>query len=1170
MTDAKSQTIDFQNRCAILVGVGAYPESSGIPTLEHPSDDVQKLRDVLITRGAFEPSNIKSLTNAQATGEGLKTAFEDFRSNVKANDLFLFYFSGHGARVKSGFYVDEERDGLNECLLLYDSIRRTEQNYLRDSELGQLLGSLKAKRIIIIDACYSAGDKHAKAITTDDAAVNQRDGIINDYMPQGTVILEACAPDQKTFDGVFTSRLVKVLQDDTLHGADGIITLEETWKDLQKILRDQSPQLNRIGVSKPIFLIQPLVTISSQPNGAEVFVDDKQLLDENRQPATTPISIILPIGKYQFKLRKWGYRIPPDSFSFKVEEPGKQESMLPKLESASIRGKLVYENSGKPVVGANARLEPLGYGTTTNTQGEFVFNDWEQYKIRPGVKYQVQILDEKERVPFHEEPLELQGEFYEDIPIDTFSLRNLAREQMMMFLRYFGIVMAVLVSIIVVVVWLWKRRKRRYLIWLKEIDTALQTSGEATLDSIPQKYRDDVIARYINENPSRKFLSDEEHISDLVRIYEFCKNEISMELQQSGIALLDSIRQKYRDYVAARYIDEHPNNNLVFDEESIGNPALIYELWKNKISTELREAGSVSLDSIPQKYRDYVQSLYTQEHSDTKLVTGEDYISYQAKIAERIADFHVAWKTALANLPGDTSEQIDTFRKAAKDITDILCRALGFERKDSEDAEADFERLYGHLVNAPTLRLNIPNTFPFIYIQRDTPTDSDLDALIELMRIRKLNVIQRFAFVIVFSNSQRVQERLRDKGLRLSYDFVIFDEDNLRDTLIAEYARDISTKIISSQVELTKIAPYRIAGPVSSNAFFGRGREIKTILRTLQQNNVALLGGRRIGKTSILHRIRDILLKMEGTVEYEIAEEDIQLSLLDLDCEGVSNYETFLRRAASKWRARISSNSLENFYEFASRKQEEYKRRLAIFIDEVDGILKYDLEHDHQLFGMFRALSEEKSCRFVFTGERIVHSAMLNPDSPLFNFCEPFQIGYLDPKSTELLVSDPMKLIEVQLEDEEEIISQIVKLTSCHPRMVQWVCLDLLKKINIEGTRIITIAHLKTVENSGDFQDEFINTIWGQRTALEEFVSLLIIEADAPMSAGEIGDKLKENEINISASDLKTTLDMLQFTSVLTEEDGYYRFLASEFPRIFRANRSVRDFIERLKEDISK
>ena len=83
-TRAGSQTIElttFQERWALLVGVGAYPENSGIPPLEHPPDDVQKLQSVLVTRGAFEPSHIIPLIDDQATREGLIDEFKKLGSS---------------------------------------------------------------------------------------------------------------------------------------------------------------------------------------------------------------------------------------------------------------------------------------------------------------------------------------------------------------------------------------------------------------------------------------------------------------------------------------------------------------------------------------------------------------------------------------------------------------------------------------------------------------------------------------------------------------------------------------------------------------------------------------------------------------------------------------------------------------------------------------------------------------------------------------------------------------------------------------------------------------------------------------------------------------------------------------------------------------------------------
>ena len=82
---------------------------------------------------------------------------------------------------------------------------------------------------------------------------------------------------------------------------------------------------------------------------------------------------------------------------------------------------------------------------------------------------------------------------------------------------------------------------------------------------------------------------------------------------------------------------------------------------------------------------------------------------------------------------------------------------------------------------------------------------------------------------------------------------------------------------------------------------------------------------------------------------------------------------------------------------------------------------------------------------------------------------------------------------------------------------------------------------------------------------MEQLVSLLIIDADARMSFEEIEDKLTANGLDISTSELETTLNTLLLTSILAEDDGYYQFLAVEFPRIFRAIKNVKDLIQRFE-----
>lgn len=84
-------------KLALLVGINQYPHST---TLGGCVTDVELQRELLIHRFGFNPSDILTLTDSQATRENIETAFiEHLTEQAKAGDVVLFHFSGYGSRV---------------------------------------------------------------------------------------------------------------------------------------------------------------------------------------------------------------------------------------------------------------------------------------------------------------------------------------------------------------------------------------------------------------------------------------------------------------------------------------------------------------------------------------------------------------------------------------------------------------------------------------------------------------------------------------------------------------------------------------------------------------------------------------------------------------------------------------------------------------------------------------------------------------------------------------------------------------------------------------------------------------------------------------------------------------------------------------------------------------
>ncbi|WP_448563326.1 caspase family protein [Trichothermofontia sp.] len=93
-------------KLALLIGINAYPAKALDPTatadlgLQGCLTDVDLQRELLIHRFGFQPADIVTLTDQQATRAGIETAFkEHLIQQAQAGDVVLIHFSGYGSLV---------------------------------------------------------------------------------------------------------------------------------------------------------------------------------------------------------------------------------------------------------------------------------------------------------------------------------------------------------------------------------------------------------------------------------------------------------------------------------------------------------------------------------------------------------------------------------------------------------------------------------------------------------------------------------------------------------------------------------------------------------------------------------------------------------------------------------------------------------------------------------------------------------------------------------------------------------------------------------------------------------------------------------------------------------------------------------------------------------------
>lgn len=133
---------------AISVGVADYGGNTN--NLTDTDTDASKLFTRLSELGVLHPSSIL-LTNQQATLPEFRRAFQRVASQAGPDDVFLFFFSGHGTQeddpTDSG-----ELDGRDEMLVFGDG------EELRDDDLAQMFSQVRAgTSMVVLDACFSGG-----------------------------------------------------------------------------------------------------------------------------------------------------------------------------------------------------------------------------------------------------------------------------------------------------------------------------------------------------------------------------------------------------------------------------------------------------------------------------------------------------------------------------------------------------------------------------------------------------------------------------------------------------------------------------------------------------------------------------------------------------------------------------------------------------------------------------------------------------------------------------------------------------------------------------------------------------------------------------------------------------------------------------------------------------
>jgi hypothetical protein len=151
-------------KLALLVGINEY--SNGISPLDGCVNDVLLQKELLTYRFGFNPKDIVTVKDSQATRQGILSAFEEHLiKQAKPGDTVVFHFSGHGGQV-----LDPDKDspdGYNSTLIPIDSDASFggEVEDIMGHTLFLLMYALKTDNVtFVLDSCHSGGAKRGNFV----------------------------------------------------------------------------------------------------------------------------------------------------------------------------------------------------------------------------------------------------------------------------------------------------------------------------------------------------------------------------------------------------------------------------------------------------------------------------------------------------------------------------------------------------------------------------------------------------------------------------------------------------------------------------------------------------------------------------------------------------------------------------------------------------------------------------------------------------------------------------------------------------------------------------------------------------------------------------------------------------------------------------------------------
>lgn len=478
-------------------------------------------------------------------------------------------------------------------------------------------------------------------------------------------------------------------------------------------------------------------------------------------------------------------------------------------------------------------------------------------------------------------------------------------------------------------------------------------------------------------------------------------------------------------------------------------------------------------------------------------------------------------------------------------LVGAVAEAMGYSYEKVSTSGRDVFALH-----TTSLRLRLPNPLPLIVTKPRATADAAVTLAEDVEELlSKGPLVSRCAVVIDALDPQRSRDSFGRLASQGKSQVAVFDRTDVIEIVLRTRiaAREHFTRSLLRDVDLSLVSPFVSEGPTPPEMFFGRDQELRRIVERVRDQSFALVGGRKVGKTSMLQRLRQTL--------------GDRMPVHYVDCQAHPSRVDFLEHLTrySSGRSHVDplitvARAEQTIREFLNV---TFKGEFGVLLlDEVDELFLSDSTetlHPHVLSKALRALSQSRTASLIATGERALYSLTSDPTSPHWNFCTPIRLGPLAKEPARDLLRIP--LADLGVEIGPDALTLALDRSACHPNLLQYLGNQIVSALGSSagssGSLNVPSTLVESLASTVEYRNRFVLTFWSQAIALEKLLSTML-ELESPTSDPELVKALRSQGIEAPPSQVAAALRSLELYSITREIPEGHRLAADAFLRYLK------------------